>query len=93
MIWKRVTDFPRYEVSDYGHVRSYARGKLRLLKPSLNSRGYPSVRLYDDHGGETQLVHLLVLEAFKGPCPRGYRASRLNDDKLNSRDTNLIWEV
>lgn len=38
-------------------------------------------------------VHVLVLEAFVGPRPRGHDASHLNGNKLDNRPENLVWET
>jgi hypothetical protein len=66
--WRRVRDFPLYEVSDDGQVRSFARtasGEPKALKPSERPDGYLQVKL---QGGaiKTVTVHKLVFDAFGG---------------------------
>lgn len=45
------------------------------------------------HDGKrfTKMVHLLVLEAFQGPRPKGMIARHLDDNCGNNRDDNLAW--
>lgn len=67
----------------------------REMKPSLNSNGYPSVRLTID--GQTckrvrLAVHRLVAREFLGPRPSPEHVVRhLNGDKTDNRAVNLAW--
>lgn len=94
-----------YEVSDLGRVRSldretpvmmpygpttrHYRGKL--LKPTLNSHGYPEVGLWKCGVSDNRLVHQLVLEAFRGPCPPGEEARHGPAGKLDASLANLCY--
>lgn len=53
--------------------------------------GYRCVAL--SSGGRTVLrrVHILVLEAFVGPCPAGMETRHLNGIKADNRLGNLAW--
>lgn len=98
-VWRPVPDFPGYEVSNLGNVRSYysrnGRGALkaepRLLEPCLNTTGYPHVGLRRDGRRNTRTVHRLVMLAFVGPRPEGMEVRHLNGDKLDSRLVNLAY--
>lgn len=86
-IWLSVPDFPYYEVSNWGRVRSLSRkricisrsGKIfdnpikgKFLSLSINkSHGYVEVNLYNENGPTHYLVHILVCELFIGPKPEG----------------------
>lgn len=98
--WARVPGVPGYQVSDMGRVRSLDRyvkartGKLshyqgQVLRPyPSGNNGYLTVQL---PGGERR-VHLLVLEAFAGPCPEGMEALHGPGGKLDNRwPENLCW--
>lgn len=68
--------------------------KGRMLKPS-NKRsqcGHLSVTLGAGTGIQKRCsVHVLVLEAFIGPCPYGKESCHKDDDPSNNHKTNLYW--
>lgn len=76
--WKSIPDFPHYEASDHGRIRSIARtvhGKQRtrrfketVLRPGLSKNGYHHVTLFRDGiRYRSKWVHRLVLLTFNGP--------------------------
>jgi len=70
-------------------VRHY-RGKV--LRHTASSNGYPEVGLCRNGKNENRLVHLLVLEAFVGPCPPGQEARHgPPGDKTDARLVNLCY--
>lgn len=105
-IWRPVADFPDYEVSNLGRVRSLKmRGGFgprrradspRILKQYIDSYGRAKVGLRDNGRSSTKTVSVLVLEAFVGPRPGDSRfvvGSHLNGDPSDNRVENLIWET
>lgn len=80
-IWKPIDGFPDYEVSDLGRVRSLKNGKVRILRPGVNSTGYYKVVLCVDGVPKNKKVHRLVSEAFLG-------ASNLHIDHIDMVKTN-----
>lgn len=83
-LWKPVVGYEGYyEVSSEGRVRSvtrtihFADGRVRtfkgrLLKQKKHRYGYPLVTLCRGMANKKwRLVHVLVMRAFKGPCPPG----------------------
>lgn len=96
-----------YEVSDHGNVRSLDRtifkrvvrdGPLvqtrrrgKVLKPALDTHGYPTVNLCVDGVNKSSLVHHLVLTSFVGPRPEGKECRHLDGIRANSRLGNLEW--
>jgi len=95
--WRGVTDsVGTYGVSDKGKVRSkrYRNGKpsadWRILKPSLDTEGYPYVCLYL-HGKRTvRRVAHLVADAFLPPKSLTDKVVRhLNDQPADNRAVNL----
>lgn len=93
--WKKVFH-DCYEVSSYGRVRRIARGSPntfpgRILNPSKNSR-YPIVVLYGPNGEKkTVRVHILVAQAFLGPCPVGKEVNHKDTNRWNCRLRNLEY--
>ncbi len=72
----RPTHHPHYDVSNFGRVRSRARGKFRILRSAQGSHGYHTVSF---GRGNTQSVHVLVARAFIGPQPEGQEVRHKND--------------
>lgn len=85
--WAPVPGDWRYQVSSRGRVRSYVRGRPRILAP----KRHPSGHVYAYVGGRNRKVHQLVLEAFVGPRPDGAVTRHLNDIPDDNRVENLVW--
>ena len=77
--WRPVVGYEgRYEVSDQGRIKGMVRyqdGRVRrerLLKCTLNAKGYPVISLRkDERKAISRKMHRLVARAFLGPCPEG----------------------
>ena len=91
-----IPGFPGYFACENGSIWStkdthrpagtYHRMVLRVTK-----WGYLDVGLSRDGKRHTRLVHILILNAFVGPCPRGMQTRHLNGDALDCRLQNLTW--
>ena len=96
-VWKPIKDFPGYEVSNYGRVKSYRdRGgnilsTAHLLKFQRMSDGSPRVTL--SHYGVTATLSVarLVLEAFVGHGSDLQVPKHLDGNVKNQRLENLAW--
>jgi len=80
-----VPGYPKYLVTDHGHIWSSRSGKF--LKPIRDRNGYLYVHLHS----RAMFVHRLVLLAFVGPCPEGYQTRHLNGEPADDRLMNLVW--
>lgn len=87
-LWRRIPQHPRYEVSNYGRVRSLARNGLCYLKPEI-ANGYPRVALGRKH--RHKYVHRLVALAFLGSCPAGQEVRHKNGIRTDVRADNLEY--
>jgi DNA-binding XRE family transcriptional regulator len=90
-IWKPVEDFPDYQVSNLGRIKSVKYGKERFISGSRNPKGYVRIYLRGKIRDRKKFLHVLVLEAFVGPRPEGYEAGHLDNDTENNDVTNLAW--
>jgi hypothetical protein len=83
--WKPVVGWEdHYEISDWGRVR-------RIVHQH-RSGGYPAVTLSAPGQATKRVrVHLLVLEAFRGPRPYRCEALHGNDIAYDNRAVNLRW--
>jgi hypothetical protein len=97
--WLPVADWPGYEVSTCGRVRSWKKSRQspnddlpRLLNTYTLPRGYHCIKLKDRGRKKSAYVHRLVLEAFVGPAPRSdMQAAHWNGDKSDNTLGNLRW--
>ena len=92
-MWVQIHGFPKYEVSNYGRVRSYHYGYPRILLPEIDADGYERVRLCDNGKQSKRFIHRLVAEHFKG-IPINYECLtvyHLNGNKRDNRPENLEW--
>lgn len=92
-IWKTIPDYPDYEASTYGRVRSHKNSEPRILIQSILKNGYKSLALCKLGKPITKRVNRLVLETFKGQCPEGMECSHLDGDRLNNHLNNMTWET
>jgi hypothetical protein len=102
-IWKPVNGFEEfYEVSNYGRVRSKDRLKKvpfnrvgiqkgKLLKMSINSKGYLRVRLNLNANSKSYFVHRLVAQAFIDNPNNLPVINHKDFNPLNNNVENLEW--
>lgn len=86
-IWKAIPGYMGYEVSCYGNVRSFKRGKCKELSQYVNRNGYFKVMV----DGKNVSVHRLVAMAFipnpdNLPC-----VNHKDENKKNNHVDNLEW--
>ena len=90
--WRSVKDFPKYQVSNLGNVRSLWFDKVRLLKQSLCGKGYLFVCLFDEERLKSQrLVHRLVAETFLENPENKPTVDHVNRIKTDNKVENLRW--
>jgi hypothetical protein len=99
--WKDIKSFEGlYEVSNKGRVRALAKRnslgnhlKEKLLKQTVNHKGYCRVVLYRDNKRHRFVVHRLVVSAFTGfVFPKGmrkYQVNHINGVKNDNQISNL----
>ena len=91
-VFKRIKDYPDYEISNFGRVKSYRVSKEgRIMTPQLNSHGYLGVCLYNNSGVKTKKIHILVTIAFLNHVPDGWTSviNHIDFNRSNNRVQNL----
>ena len=95
--FKKIVDYPDYEVSNYGTVRSWKNNKWnrashpKRLKPCISKYGYKSLALLLNGKQKTRTIHSLVAETFIGGKSKGLIVCHNDGDKLNNYFENLRY--
>lgn len=100
-IWKDVIDFPNYQVSNFGNVKSKFRivkrtngrnylKKEKLLLQQLDN-GYCRVNFFENGKIIHKLVHRLVAQAFIPNYNNLPEINHKDENKTNNRVENLEW--
>lgn len=86
-IYKWIKGFEgRYEISNFGNIRSYKKSGKLLQMTLCNTRGgYLRIKL----NNKPKLVHRLVAETFIGEIPKGYVINHLDFNPKNNKLDNL----
>jgi hypothetical protein len=87
--WATIEGYEQYAVSTEGDVKRISSGKL--LKPQTTSKGYCTVRLYNQHGNKSMKVHRLVACAFIENKDNLPQVNHIDENKTNNRVCNLEW--
>lgn len=59
--WKTIKDFPNYQVSNFGNIKNK---KGKIIKPTINKKGYLIVKLWNKGQNKWFRIHRLVAKAF-----------------------------
>jgi hypothetical protein len=98
--WKQIEDFPDYEISNFGRVKSnrYSYRKPlppgRILKQVFYKKTVPYMvvgLIRTPNKIETRFVHRLVLFAFKGKPQKNQVCNHIDGNRSNNRVSNLEW--
>lgn len=87
-IWKTINEYPDYQVSNTGKVKSIKFCNERILK-SQNVNGYKRVILFRDGKYKNMFVHRLVAEAFITNPENLPQVNHRNECKTDNRLENL----
>ena len=98
-IWKTITEFPDYMISNLSRVKRIAPGPGtragKILHPAFENHGYLVVRLCRSEGGNRvamrRYLHHLVAQAFIGPRPKGFCVNHKSGIKTDNSPRNLEY--
>lgn len=87
-VWKPLRNFPSYNGSSEGRIMNIR--TQRILKPTINEKGYYQVCLRKNNVQYSVRVHRVIAETFLGENP-GMDVRHKDDDRLNNNMDNLEW--
>lgn len=87
IIWKKIDEIPRYEISTTGKIRNSITRKI--LKTTIRGirEGYESIKIKEKH----YLIHRLVANAFLEKIKGKPFVDHIDRNKLNNDVSNLRW--
>ena len=90
-MWKEITGFSNYEVSDEGDVRN--KTTKRVLKGRLSKSGYLQVSVKNDETQKftNQYIHRLVAIHFISNPLNKREVNHKDGNKENNKQENLEW--
>ena len=89
-VWKEIAEFPTYEVSTFGRVRTK---KGLIKKCTINRKGYEYTSFGTGVRGKCKCmkIHRLVAEAFLPNPDNKPTVDHINRIKTDNRVENLRW--
>ena len=63
-IWRSISGYDDYQISNFGRVKSFKQGKIIILKPALTVYGYLIVNVFKDNKRNQLRINRLVALAF-----------------------------
>lgn len=89
-IWKVIKDFPDYQISNYGRVKSFKYNKIngKILKQNKRKE-YLCVHLSKNGKSKHKPIHNIVYETFREKIKKNYIIHHINENKENNFFNNL----
>lgn len=89
-IFKTITEYPLYSISDRGNVKKNSSGKL--LKPSKKPNGYMQINLFTCDGRrKKEYIHRLVALTFIPNPHKRPEVNHIDGVRDNNNLSNLEW--
>ena len=90
-IWKVIEDFPDYQVSNFGRVKSFKKwnGTNKRILKQYEVNGYLYINLSKNGKSKRKLIHRIIYETFKEKLKDGYDIHHIDKNKENNFVDNL----
>ena len=91
-IWRDIKSFEgHYQISNYGRTKTFAKGKIKILKPRVDTDGYLMAILCVNGKHKQFKVHRLVAETFIPNPENKETVNHIDGCKMNNFVENLEW--
>lgn len=90
-VWKNINNFPNYQVSNYGRIKSFKNQKCIILKCVKKKTGYLEVVLSKRQIKKYSRIHRLVANAFIPNLNNYLEINHKNANKQDNKVNNLEW--
>ena len=90
-VYKNIEGFEKYQISNYGNVKSFCMGKEKILKQKISKFGYHRVTLSKNNKKHYKLISRLVGFAFIENINNYPDINHIDANKSNNKVDNLEW--
>lgn len=91
-IWKDIEGYEgMYKISNKSRVKSYQRGKIKIMRHTVNTAGYHIVELSKNNERKSFRVHRLLAQAFVPNPDNKPVINHINGTKDDNSLNNLEW--
>ena len=90
--WRDIKGYEgHYQISNYGRVKSFNKGKVKIVKPCLHTVGYLYVDLFKKCKCQKSKIHRLVAGAFIPNPENKATVDHIFNNKFDNYFENLRW--
>lgn len=90
--WRDIENYEgHYQISNYGRIKSFTKGKIFIVKPTMDIYGYFETRLSMHCVKKKFKVHRLVAKAFIPNLENKETVNHIDGCKMNNFVDNLEW--
>ena len=90
-VWKQIEEFPDYQVSTFGRIKSTKNGKEAYKNKQINTNNYYIVGLYHNRKEKTCRIHRLMAKAFIPNPDNLPTVDHIDMNRQNNTISNLRW--
>ena len=93
-LWADIEDFAaHYQISTFGRVKSFCKGKEKILRLFVDTDGYLYASLFKNGKHTKRKIHRLVAKAFIANPEDKPQINHRDGNKMNNHVSNLEWST
>lgn len=87
-LWRNIVGYKEHQISTFGRIKSFYKGRVKILKPFVDKDGYLQIALTRSKKFK---VHRLVAQAFISNPNAKPQINHIDGNKMNNHVGNLEW--